>query len=253
MRVLVYGLPTLGLAALVAWLWPEAAGLGVSIVLGAGFVFGLWGALNLNSGIWCAVTRRAAPGGDAVALTYDDGPDPVSTPPLLDLLEERGVRATFFCVGEKVRAHPELVRRMAEAGHELGNHCDSHSKLTNFFTGRRLAAEVDRCQVALREASGTQVRYFRPPFGHTNHATEATARERELEVIGWQVRGLDVPGRDPAAVAERILAELSAGGIALLHDGDREPELVLGATRAVLDGLEARGWRGVTLSELLGR
>jgi peptidoglycan/xylan/chitin deacetylase (PgdA/CDA1 family) len=252
-RPLAYGLVALALAGAVGFAWPERAWLGVSLVLGASFAFGLFGALSLRSGIWCRALSRGAPAGGRVALTYDDGPDPRSTPPLLDLLEERGVRAAFFCVGARVRAHPELALRMAEAGHELGNHSDEHSHWTNFFPGRRLAREVQRCQESVRAATGRVPRFFRPPFGLTNHATGPVARELGLEVIGWQVRGLDLPGSAPERVAQRVLAGLRPGGVVLLHDGDREPELVVGATRALLDGLEERGLRAVPLGELLER
>jgi peptidoglycan/xylan/chitin deacetylase (PgdA/CDA1 family) len=249
-RGLFYALVTLGVAALLAWIWPERSLLCVSSTLFAALLFGLWGAMNLNSGVWCPVTRGATSAGEVVALTYDDGPDPDSTPLLLELLAERGARATFFCVGEKVRAHPELVRRIAQAGHELGNHCDSHSVWTNFYFAGRLENEVARCQASLREAAGVEAQFFRPPFGHANHATAGVVRRQGLEVVGWQVRGLDLPGSVPEKVAARVIDGLTAGGIALLHDGDREPQLVLDVTRAVLDGLAARGLRSVTVSEL---
>lgn len=250
-RVFWYAGVTLGLALLMGLIWPEQARISVPIVLVLASSFGLYGALFLHSGIWCRVVAGGAGSAGRVALTYDDGPDPRSTPPLLDLLEERGVRATFFCVGKDVRAHPELVQRMQRAGHELGNHSEAHSHWTNFFPRRRLLHEVAQCQEALRAVTGETPRYFRPPFGLVNHATGAVARELGLEVIGWRARGFDLPGRDPARVARRILAKLRPGAVVLLHDGRRGEEQVVETTRAVLDGLEERGLRAVGLTELL--
>ncbi len=211
----------------------------------------LWGVLSLRSGILCRARWRGAGTARQVALTYDDGPDPKSTPPLLDLLAERGVRATFFCVGEKVRAHSEVVRRCHAEGHLVANHSDRHSPYTNFLFARRLQSEIEACQAAIEEVIGERPRYYRPPYGLANHALARVARWSSLEVIGWQVRGLDTPKRASDAVALRILRRVRPGGIVLLHDGDRGPERVVASTRAVLDGLEELGLEPVRLDSLL--
>jgi len=240
------------LALILVLLWP---GSGVTIVIavaGVVFAFGLWGAVDMRTGIWGRATCGGARSSGAVALTYDDGPDPDSTPPLLDLLAERGVRAAFFCVGERMRAQPELVRRLVAEGHELGNHGDSHSVWTNFFSAARLGREVDACQRTAQELSGARPRFFRPPFGLVNHATAGVLKAADLELVGWRVSGMDLPGRDPAQVARRVLGRVGPGDVVLLHDGGREPELVVEATRAVLDGLAERGLRVAPLGELLG-
>lgn len=252
-RPLHYFLLMVASAALGGLLLPEFAFWLVPLILATFLGVGTWGSMSMRSGLWCRATWRAPSPRPQVALTYDDGPDPRSTPALLDLLDERQVKATFFCVGEKVREHPELVQRMHAAGHVLGNHSQAHSFWTNFYSTGRLEQELAACQQALQAVTGQAPRYFRPPFGYTNHATAPAAKALSLEVVGWQVRGFDTAGRPPQRVIDRVLKRVRPGGIVLLHDGDRSPEQVVAGTRGVLDGLQERGMRAVGLNELLGR
>ena len=188
-----------------------------------------------------------------VALTYDDGPDPAATPALLDLLRERGVRATFFLVGARARAHPDLVRRIVAEGHLVGNHSDRHSPATNLWFSARLRRDLAACQQTLTELTGAAPVYFRPPVGLANHATHPVAAALGLQVVGWRVRGLDTPRRPPGAVIRAILARVGGGDVVLLHDGGRAPDSVRAITVGVLDGLAERGLTPVRLDRLLGR
>jgi peptidoglycan-N-acetylglucosamine deacetylase len=210
-----------------------------------------WGAFFLRSGYWCKATWCGDPSSDVVALTYDDGPDPDSTPALLDYLESRGVRATFFCVGRKVTEHPALVERIKAEGHLVGNHSEHHSNWTNFYTPGPMLAEVGAAQESIANVLGERPKYYRPPVGLSNPATGRTAEALGLRIIGWQVRGFDLPGSRPERVARRILKRLRPGGIILLHDGARDAGLVVEVTRRVLDGIQERGLRAVPLDELL--
>lgn len=209
------------------------------------------GVVSLRSGILCRAVWRAPRSVAAVALTYDDGPDPRSTPALLDLLRERGVAATFFCVGARLRAAPELAMRCHAEGHLLANHSDGHAPWTNLLFTGRMTREVAACQTELQRLTGERPRFYRPPFGLANHALAAVARTLELTVVGWQARGRDLRGSDPDRVARRVLRRIRPGGIVLLHDGGREPGLVVAATARILDGLAARGLRAVRLDRLL--
>jgi peptidoglycan/xylan/chitin deacetylase (PgdA/CDA1 family) len=114
-----------------------------------------------------------------------------------------------------------------------------------------LRRELESCSLAIEQATGETPRYYRPPFGLANHALRRVTRILALEVVGWQVRGLDTPGSDPETVAARILARVRPGGVVLLHDGGRDPAKVVAATRAVLDGLEALKLEPVRLDRLL--
>jgi peptidoglycan/xylan/chitin deacetylase (PgdA/CDA1 family) len=227
-----------GVAAAMPWLWPAHA------VLGAGAVAAGYGAAVVRGSVAIG-SRLLGPtvcrlrAGDAVALTFDDGPDPDVTPLLLDLLRRRAARATFFCIGERVRRHPALARRIVEEGHAIGNHGDRHGIAATFAFRHALECNLRACQDAIAQATGVRPCWYRPPFGIRNHATAAACRSLGLAVAGWSVRSLDVRGANPDAVARRVLRRLRARDVVLLHDGDRDAAAVLRLVGAILDGVAA--------------
>lgn len=194
---------------------------------------------------------RGATGRRQVALTFDDGPDARSTPALLDLLREAGVPAAFFCVGERVAAHPQLAARIVREGHLLENHSYAHSHLTNFFGPSRLRLDLEKTQSAIREAAGVTPTLFRPPMGLSNPRVFAAARALGLRVIGWTARGLDTLTRDPERVVARIVRKLKPGAILLLHDGNIPAEQLLMTVRRLLTSLQEHGYEVVRLDKLL--
>lgn len=244
----------------------------VGLVLGIGLVDGLstpartvllaglgaiyllvcvWGTVSLGSGIFGRALLRGDPSQRSVALTWDDGPDPRVTPALLDLLQERGVHGTFFFVGDRARAHPELVRRCAREGHGIGNHSDGHAALTNLFLSGRMRRELGACQATLLELTGQAPRFYRPPMGLMNHAVAGAAVANGLRIVGWQVRSLDTTSRSAAEVIARVMTRIQPGGIVLLHDGQQDCERALAIARGLLDGLAAKGLRPVRADRLL--
>lgn len=186
-----------------------------------------------------------------VALTFDDGPDPRSTPALLDLLRAENVPATFFCIGRNIAAHPELTARVASEGHLLGNHTYTHSNATNFFDLARLTDEMAHTQSATRDATGTAPVYFRPPMGLSNPRVFKAAAALGLKVIGWTARGLDTQIRDPERVVRRILRSARPGGIILLHDGNIPPERLLPTVKLLLAKLRGQGYQFARLDHLI--
>jgi peptidoglycan/xylan/chitin deacetylase (PgdA/CDA1 family) len=183
---------------------------------------------------------------DGVALTYDDGPDPESTPALLDLLREYGARASFFLIGDKARAHPEIVRRILAEGHVIGNHSQAHSLWTNFFWRGAMHREMARCQDTLKEITGDSPILYRPPFGLMNPFVEPALTELNLGLIGWSIRSLDTVRTD---AAERVRRRLKSGAIVLLHDGGIPKDRVLATSREILDELSTRGLTTTTISK----
>lgn len=154
-----------------------------------------------------------------VALTFDDGPNPVTTRQVLTMLAKTEHRATFFVLGEKVRRHPDVVREIRAAGHELGIHGDTHDRLHAFRSARTVHRELVRAQDAVEAAVGFRPRWFRPPVGHTSPPTMRGARRAGVVVVGWSSRGYDgLPHRKPSAVLGNIQKTLQAGSIVLLHD-----------------------------------
>jgi peptidoglycan/xylan/chitin deacetylase (PgdA/CDA1 family) len=190
--------------------------------------------------------RRFAATGREIWLTIDDGPDPADTPRLLELLAAHGARATFFVIGDNAAAHPELVRAIVKAGHEVAHHTHTHPIATFWCaTPRRIARELDQATAALGLAGVTPSR-FRPPVGIKNPWLAIALRRRSLTAIGWSARGLEHWLGDADAVARRALADIAPGAILLLHEGPRMPTATrVHAIRRVLERLDELNYRCV--------
>ncbi len=194
--------------------------------------------------------------GRRVALTFDDGPDPNWTPKIADVLDAAGARATFFCIGEHVEAHPDIARRLLGGGHELGNHSFAHARTLNFRLAPAMEREVLRGETALRAVTGGSARpLYRPPVGLRNPSLARVAARLELRVVTWSLHSRDTFATDAAALAARVLARVRPGDIVLFHDGSDRPgadrRVTLAALPAILAGLRARDLDAVTVSALL--
>ena len=194
---------------------------------------------------------RGSTASKRVALTFDDGPDPRSTPQLLEWLRTEKISATFFCIGQKVEANPDLAAEIVRDGHLLQNHSHAHSNFTNFYGTARLQRELELTQTAIQKATGVAPVYFRPPVGLSNPNTFRAAKKLNLQVIGWTIRSLDTIIRDPSKIVVRITRGLRPGAIILLHDGNIPAEKLLATVKSSLDSLRRLGYEVVRLDELL--
>ena len=156
---------------------------------------------------------------DAVALTFDDGPDPNVTPEVLDVLDQHGARASFFCVGRCAERWPDVVREIASRGHLVENHTTTHSNFFGFMGLRSLAREVDGAQKLLEQLTGRPPRLFRAPAGIRGPLLQPVLAKRNLLLASWTRRGFDAVSRDPEAIYSRLAAGLGGGDVILLHDG----------------------------------
>ena len=179
-----------------------------------------------------------------VALTFDDGPHPVYTPQLLDGLKERGVRATFFVVGENIPGNEEILKRMDAEGHLIGNHTYNHVKLSDLDSARA-CAEVEKTNVLIQEATGKEPEFIRPPFGAWKKTMECSLGM--LPVL-WDVDPLDWTTKNTALVVERVLKDTKPGDIILLHDYYQSS---VDAALEIVDTLTQRGYEFVTVDELI--
>jgi peptidoglycan/xylan/chitin deacetylase (PgdA/CDA1 family) len=186
-----------------------------------------------------------------VALTFDDGPDPRSTPQLLDLLRAEKIPAAFFCIGKHVEKNPELAARILREGHLVENHSFAHSNFTNFYGRARLRSELLQAQAAIQTACGVAPIFFRPPIGLSNPNTFRVADDLKLQVIGWNIRSFDTITAKPQNIVARIRRNLWPGSIILLHDGNIPAEKLLATVKSLLDTLRELGYQVVRLDELL--
>lgn len=197
--------------------------------------------------------RRGPRAARRLALTFDDGPDPVHTPKVLDLLEGAGARATFFVVGERAAGTPDLVRRMVARGHEVENHTWSHPNL--WLCGpRRTRREIVATHELLQELTGRRLRFFRPPWGMVNLAVFPTLRRLGARCVLWSVQPEGIRSVEPGELAARVVRRIGPGAIVDLHDAEGvpgAPRRLLEALPPMLDGLGAAGYTCVPLAELL--
>ena len=222
----------------------------VAAVLTAYSVAMFLGVTFIRLNFFCEARCRGARGGKRLTLTFDDGPDPAATPALLDTLRGLRVPAAFFCVGERVRAEPDLALRIVSEGHVIANHTLRHGWWTNFLFGRRLREELLNAQEAIRAVTGVTPRYYRSPVGMTNLHLGPELRRTKLLLVGWDVRALD-RGAPRDRVVRRILRLARDGSIVLLHDAGARPDVLTGVVSDVVTELRARGYAFVGLDELL--
>ena len=184
----------------------------------------------------------------AIALTFDDGPG-VVTGPILDVLHRHDARATFNVLGERIAGREPLLLRAVRAGHEIGVHGWSHGD----HRARPLASAggAGRTADAIRAVSGARARVYRPPFGLTNRRLELAIACRRLRTVLWDVDPRDFEEPGARAIYDRALAGLRPGSIVLLHDDRPELAPTAEAVDRVLSEVRRRGWRAVTVSQLL--
>lgn len=214
--------------------------------LWAGYTLGSH-ALTLGS-VW-----RGVPEGRKMALTFDDGPDPEHTPRVLDILAAHGTKAAFFLIGERAARMGALVRRIAAAGHDLGNHTWSHRSL--WLAGpRETERQVRRGHDSIAQAAGAPPRFFRPPWGMTNLALFPLLRGLQTPCVFWTAQ---TEGRRPAAPAlqvDRARRRAGPGAILDLHDADGIPGAgarLVAALPVMIGALTAEGYSLAPLSDLL--
>lgn len=191
-----------------------------------------------------------------VALTFDDGPDPATTPAVLDLLEARGARASFFCIGRLVERHPELAREIRSRGHQVENHSYRHSHSFGFLGPARLRDDIERAQDAIERATGGRPTLFRAPAGIRNMFLDLVLERLGLRLVSWTRRGFDTVSRRPPRIAARLSTGLAVGDILLLHDGapvlsPRGPAVVMEVLPLLLDSLARLDLRSVPIAEAL--
>ena len=196
-----------------AWPWAGGAVIASHLMVMAA---GLWPRSTLLGPNW---TRLPATAGQQIALTIDDGPDPEVTPRVLDVLDAYGAKATFFCIGELARRHPHIVEAIVARGHAVENHSQRHRHTFSVQGPGALRREIEAAQDTLTDITGVRPLFFRAPAGLRNPFLEPVLCQLGLQLASWTRRGFDTRSSSAEAVAGRLLHNLAAQDILLLHDG----------------------------------
>jgi peptidoglycan/xylan/chitin deacetylase (PgdA/CDA1 family) len=207
------------------------------------------------SQLYGANFNGAAPGTRTLALTYDDGPNDPYTAQLLEVLAKHGVRATFFLLGQFVSERPALARAVAEAGHAIGNHCNTHQNPI-FLSPAQLRQQIERASRAIEAATGVRPKLFRPPFGGRRPGTFSVVREYGMVPVMWRVSCSDWSARSHESIVERAVSQIKGGDVILLHDGghlrmgtDRSHSVR--ATDEIVRRYQGEGYKFVTVPEMM--
>lgn len=196
-----------------------------------------------------ATERHGSRAGNRIALTFDDGPDPLRTPALLDTLAALDVRATFFVTGDQADANPELCARIAREGHQLGNHTYSHRYLP-LARSRSVERELRATDRAIARAAGVVPDIARPPYGGRSPWTVRAFWRAAKRVVLWDINSFDWKGKPAPAIAERVLERARPGSIVLMHEAREGGEVTIEAVRLLVPALRARGYELVTVGAL---
>ncbi|WP_400071732.1 polysaccharide deacetylase family protein [Zobellia russellii] len=183
-----------------------------------------------------------------ISITFDDGPNREFTPKVLDLLEKYNAKATFFCIGEQIEKHPEILKKIIAQGHTIGNHTYSHANTFGFFSLDKVMNELTRTKKAVYTVTGKEMTLYRPAFGVTNPQIAKAVNQLNIKAIGWNVRSLDTTSRSEKTILERITKKVSKGDIILLHDTSEKTIRVL---EQLLLFLREKNLSSVTADRLL--
>lgn len=235
------------LAAPTLWPWALAA-VGVNHLA-------LLSAVFTPRSRWLGANLVRVPATGAVALTFDDGPDPALTPYVLETLARHGAHASFFCIGDRAQQHPSLVRAAVASGHSIENHSHDHPAWFAMMGQRALGRQIDDAQAVLADIAGTAPRFFRAPMGFRSPLLDGALRARGLRYASWTRRGFDTANGSSRSVLGYLTRNLAGGDILLLHDGHsaRSPggaPVLHAVLPQLLQTLDRAGLKAVSLPEL---
>ena len=189
----------------------------IYIILFVIFTYLIIGIFDIRQNIFVKSINSVKEGN--ICLTFDDGPDPIMTPKILEILTRHHVKGTFFLIGENVLANPELVKQISDEGHFIGNHTYYHKTIFPISSENKITEEIKKTNQILEKITSKKIIFFRPPFGITNPNINKTLKKLEMTSVGWDVRSLDTITKDAKKLSNRVINGINKGGsIILFHD-----------------------------------
>jgi peptidoglycan-N-acetylglucosamine deacetylase len=197
----------------------------VIILVYTGFL--TFGSIYIHSNFYCRVLCSGNRNEKKIALTFDDGPDRTVTPIILDILNKHQIRATFFCIGQKAEACPELIQRLDREGHSIGSHSYSHHFFFDLLSSKKMSVELQKTEDIIHKILNKMITMFRPPYGVTNPPLAKALKRQKYQVIGWSLRSMDTAIKNEEQLLESVQKNLRGGDIILFHDTQKITAQVL--------------------------
>lgn len=207
-----------------------------------------YGAIFVSAGFFVPIKCKGDRQHRAVTITFDDGPLPLMTAKILTILQEYKVPATFFCIGNRIHKHPDIVARIHAEGHLVGNHTFTHGKFFDLQSTNQMVHELEQTDSEIEKTIGLKPRFFRPPYGVTNPNLAKAIKNGNYVTIGWSVRSLDTISIDEEKLFKRVTRKLQAGDVILFHD---YCDITIRILPRVLDHIQKLGLKVVRLDELM--
>jgi peptidoglycan/xylan/chitin deacetylase (PgdA/CDA1 family) len=208
----------------------------------------IYGSFAINSGFYINTVCRGVTTEKQLALTFDDHPAGAQTHRVLDILKENQIKATFFCIGNRISGNEDVLLRMQQEGHLIGNHSYSHSVFWGFFLPEKAKAELEQASEQIFSVIRERPLLFRPPFGVTNPSIRKAVNKLQLTTVGWSLRSFDTVISDEQKVLNRIKKKLHPGAIVLLHERHPGIDVVL---NGIITFARNEGYQIVALDKLL--
>lgn len=205
--------------------------------------FIVWGVASVQLNLFVTSICSIKDGNNEIALTFDDGPDRELTPQILDILNEYGAKATFFCIGSKLKGNEDIIQRMLNEGHAIGNHSYEHSFNFPMWSAKRIKQSIQKTDAIISELSGVDCTIFRPPFGITNNLIAIALKQLGKKSIGWSIRTKDTCNT-PDKVVAKVRKNLAPGSIVLLHDTNKS---IVSELIEILDYCQSKNLKSIAL------
>lgn len=207
----------------------------------------VWASANIRSMWYLKTFNHCREQKNTVAITFDDGPDSKNTPLIIDILNKYDTQASFFVIGHRALENKEIIEKLANNSHLIGNHSYSHTAGFPLKSPKKIKHEIIRTNNIIKEITGKDTKFFRPPFGVTNPNIAKAIKNLGLVVTGWSVRSFDTKNRKSEIVVKRIIKNLKGGDIILLHDTSENITQIL---VELLQYFKKNNIKAVTLEDL---
>lgn len=208
----------------------------------------IYGSYYVNSGFYIKTIAHGNQKEKKITLTFDDGPDKIITPAILDILKKHEIKATFFPIGKSAESHPDIIKRIKEEKHIIGNHSYSHSKWFDFWSPQAMYKDFLKAHEVIFNITGENVQLFRPPYGVTNPLVQKAFNRTKYICVGWSLRSLDSSIRNKNRLFNRIVSKVKGGDIILLHSN---VNITLEILEKLINSLEDKNFEFVQLDELV--